>query len=217
MIGGDVRDGVIELTGIGGKPALESLRQKLIAMGVTSPLPLSRVTQTDPVFCPWEDTLRPIAKTFGDGGSTLSLRIAGDPAWLKKDDYIRPRIVMADFPGEVHVDYLDRQGNVLHMYPQPGDPKQLAAAGTPRLFQAGEALNLGDPGPETRGWQVDEPYGTDVIIAIQSEAALFDHPRPAIVEKAATYLRDLKRAVEAARSRGTRITATAMPLETRLK
>jgi len=217
MFGGDVRNGAVEISGIGGKSAIDGLRQKLIAMGVSWPVPSSRLTQTDPVFCSWEDVLRPVAKNFGDHGVPLSLHIAGNPEWLKKDDYIRPRVVMADFRGEVRVDYLDRQGNVLHMYPPSGDQKQPVGAGTARSFQPGEALDLGDPGPKSPGWQVDEPYGTDVIVAVQSEVPLFDQPRPRTIEKAADYLRDLKVAIEAARSRGARIAAAAIPLETRLK
>jgi hypothetical protein len=124
---------------------------------------------------------------------------------------------MANFAGEMRVDYLDRQGNVEHLYPQVADPAQHLAADPSRLFQPGQALDLGDPGPTNPGWQVAEPFGTDVIVAIASEDALFDRPRPANVEKAAVYLRDLRRALEAARSRGARLSATAMPLETRAK
>ena len=217
LIDGDVRDGAVVATGIAGKSAIDSLRQKLTGMGLTKPPPSLRVTQVDPIFCPWEDLLRPVARTFGDGGNRLTLRLPGDPAWLQKDDYIRPQVAMGDFRGDLRVDYLDRQGNVLHMYPQLGDPKEHLVADPPHVFTAGETINLGEPSPENRGWQVDEPYGTDMIIAIASEDALFDRPRPANIEKAANYLRDLKKAVEAARTRGARITATAMPLETRKK
>ena len=117
----------------------------------------------------------------------------------------------------MRVDYLDRQGNVQHLYPQQSDAATHTAGDPPHVFQAGEALNLGEPGSNNPGWQVDEPYGTDVIIAIASEDGLFDHPRPGNVEKAANYLRDLRKAVEAARSRGARIIATALPVETRRK
>jgi len=117
----------------------------------------------------------------------------------------------------MRVDYLDRQGNVQHLYPLLADPSQHVVADPPRVFDPGEAISLGQPGPNNPGWQVDEPYGTDVIIAIASEDALFDRPRPTNIEKAAVYLRDLRRALEAARSRGARVTATAMPLETRRK
>jgi serine/threonine-protein kinase len=217
LLDGDVRDGAVQVTGIGGRAAIDSLRQKLTAMGLTSPAPSLRVTQVDPVFCPWEDFLRPLGKTFGEGGDRLTLRLADDPAWLVNNEYIRPRLAMAGFRGELRVDYLDRQGNVQHLYPQLADPSQHLAGDPPHVFGPGEAVNLGEPGPDNPGWQVAEPFGTDVIIAIASEDGMFDRPRPGNVEKAAVYLRDLRRAVELARSRGARIAATAMPVETRRK
>ncbi|MSP00676.1 MAG: serine/threonine protein kinase [Acetobacteraceae bacterium] len=217
LFDGDVRDGQVLVTGVGGKTAIDGIRQKIGTLVLPRPAPAPRVIVVDPVFCAWIDTLRPVAKGFGEPGARLALRLAGDPAWLVKDDYIRPRLTMGDFRGELHVDYIDRAGNVQHMYPQLGDPKEHMAADAPRMFDAGEQVTLGEPGPDNRGWQVDEPYGTDMIIAIMSEDALFDRPRTANVEKAVTYLRDLKKAVEAARARGARITATAMPLETRRK
>jgi serine/threonine-protein kinase len=217
MLDGDVRDGTVEFTGIARRTAVDDLRQKLTAIGLTSPAPLLHVAEVDQVFCPIQDLLRPIAKTFGDGGDRMTMRLPGDPVWLRKDDYIRPRLTMADFRGEMRVDYLDRDGNVRHLYPQRAEPGEHLAGDPPHKFNAGEALDLGDPGPNNRGWQVSEPFGTDVIVAIASEDALFDRPRPSNVEKASDYLRDLQRAVEAARSRGVRLAATAMAVETRLK
>jgi serine/threonine-protein kinase len=215
MFDGDVRDGQVQVGGIAGRAAIDSLRQKLSAMGLGGAA--LRATQVDQAFCPWEDLLRPVARPFGDPGDGFSLRLPGDPPFLVKDEYIRPRLSMANFRGEMHVDYLDRQGNVQHLYPLLADPGQRVAGDAPHVFDPGEAISLGEPGPNNPGWQVDEPYGTDLIIAIASEDALFDRPRPGNIEKAAVYLRDLKRALESARSRGARVTATAMPLETRRK
>ncbi len=145
------------------------------------------------------------------------MRLAGDPAWLVKDDYIRPRLAMPDFRGEMRVDYLDRQGNVQHLYPQLGDAGEHLAADPPHVFAPGETLSLVNTGPRTAAQQVDEPFGTDVIIAVASEDALFDRPRTSNVEKAAVYLRDLKRAVELAVPACLRITAAALAVETRRK
>jgi hypothetical protein len=217
MIDGEVRDGGVQMAGIGGRAAIESLRQKLSAMGLNNPVPSLRVTQVDQIFCPWQDLLHPLAKTFGESGDRLALHLAGDPAWLVNNENIRPQLTMADFRGEMRVDYLDRQGNVQHLYPQLADPSQRVVADPPRVFAPGEVVNLGEPGPDNPGWQVAEPFGTDLIIAIASEDALFDRPRPANGEKATVYLRDLRRAVELARSRGARITATAIAVETRKK
>jgi len=217
VLGGDVHEGAIQLTGIAGPLAIENLRQKFAAMGLTNPEPAFRVTQVDARFCAWENFLRPIAKPFGAGEDAPKLQLADDHAWLVNNDFIRPRVTMADFRGILRVDYLDREGNVQHLFPQVADPSQHLAGDRVRRFAPGEVLNLGEPGPGNPGWQVAPPFGTDLIVAIASEDTLFDHPRPANVENAEVYLRDLKRAVEFARSRGARIAATVMPVETRAK
>ena len=217
IVDGAIRDGAVQMNGLAGATAIDAIRRKLTAMGLTRPVPWLRIEPLDSAFCPLADLLRPAAPAFGDPGARLSLRLDGDPSWLRKDDYIRPRLTMAGFRGELRVDYLDRQGNVQHLYPQLGDPGERLAADPPRLFAPGEPVALGDPGPNNRGWQVDEPFGTDMIVAVASEDALFERPRPANVEKAAVYLRDLKTALDRARERGTKLTAAVLPVETRRK
>jgi hypothetical protein len=215
VLGGDVHDGAIQLTGIAGPVALENLQQKFTTMGLTNPAPTLHITQVEARFCTWENFLRPIAKTFGAGDDDLKLHLADDPAFLVNNDFIRPRLTMAGFRGVIRVDYLDREGNVQHLFPQVADPSQHLAGDHLHRFEPGEALNLGEPGPGRPGWQVAPPFGTDLIVAVASEDALFDHARPSNVENAEVYLRDLKRAVEFARSRGARVAATVVPVVTR--
>ncbi len=217
LLDGGIKDGVAQITGLGAKTAIDAIRQKLGLAGLARPAPSLRITQIDPVFCTWIDLLRPIAGNFGDGTARLGLRLADDPAWLVKDNLIRPRLTMAGFRGELHVDYIDRTGHVLHLFPQPVDPKLPASLEPARVFGPGDQLSLGDRDHGDPFWLVDEPYGTDMIIAIASEDALFDRPRTENIEKAAVYLRDLKRALDSAKLRKTQITAAAMPVETRRK
>jgi len=217
VLGGDVHDAGIEVTGIAGPVAIDALQKRFAAMGLTSPAPMLHVSQVEPRFCAWENFVRPLAKPFGAAGDRLTLHLADNSPWLVNNDFIQPNLTMADFKGELRVDYLDREGNVQHLYPQLADPSQHLAGDPPHVFAPGEAVALGKPGPNNPGWQVAPPFGTDVIIAIASEDALFDHPRPGNVENAELYLKDLKRAVEFARSRGSRVTATAMAVETRAK
>jgi eukaryotic-like serine/threonine-protein kinase len=217
VLSGDVHEGAIQLTGIAGPAAIENLRQKLVAMGLTNPEPSFRVTQVEARFCAWENFLRPVARPFGAGEDGLRLRLADDRGWLVNNDFIRPRVTMPDFRGIVRVDYLDREGNVQHLFPQVADPAQHLAGDSMHRFEPGEVLSLGEPGPGRPGWQVAPPFGTDLIVAVASEDPLFDHARPANVENAEVYLRELRRAVEFARSRGARVTAAVMPVETRAK
>jgi serine/threonine protein kinase len=217
VLGGDVHDAGIEVTGIAGPAAIESLQKRISTMGLTNPAPMLHVAQVEPRFCAWQNFVRPLARPFGVTGDRLTLHLADNSPWLVNNDFIQPRLTMADFRGEMRVDYLDREGNVQHLYPQLADPGQHLAGDPPHVFAPGEALALGKPGPNNPGWQVAPPFGTDVIIAIASEDPLLDRPRPGNVENAELYLRDLKRAVEFARSRGARVSATAMAVETRAK
>jgi hypothetical protein len=217
MLGGDVRDGAVQFTGIAGPVALENLHQKLAGMGLSNPDPLPGVTLVEPRFCSLENFLRPLARPFGGAGDGLALHLADDPPWLLNNDPIRPRVTMPNFRGILRVDYLDRDGNVQHLFPQIADPSQHLAGDRARRMEPGEVLNLGEKSPDNPGWTVGPPFGTDVIIAVASEDALFDHARPANVEKAEVYLRDLKRGVEFARSRGARVTATAIAVRTKEK
>ena len=108
-------------------------------------------------------------------------------------------------------------GTLQHLYPQVADPKQGLTADPPKVFQPGEAVNLGDPRPGHPAWEVGPPYGTDMIIAIASSQPLFDRPRPDNVEmaaQAAEYLRELQAAVEAAQGRGVRLTGSAITVDT---
>ena len=218
MFDGGLKDGGLDITGVGGKTAVDALRQKLSGMSLLPPPPPAvHVTQVDSSYCQWLDLLRPAGGMFGDIGARLTLHLQGDPPFLVKDEFIRPRLQMPDFRGEIHVDYIDRAGNVQHLYPQLADPKGHISGDAARLFTPGETLALGDPGPDNPGWQVDEPYGTDMIIAVASEGPLFDRPRTANVEKAAAYMRDLRKALETAQGKGEKVAATAIPVETRKK
>ena len=215
LIDGELRDGQVSLTGLGGRGVAETIKKQLTAMGLARQLPSLRLAELPAVFCSWMDVLRPAGAGFGTGTPRLSLRLLSDRTELKEGEYIQPRLVMGSFRGEIHVDYIDRDGNVRHLYPQLVSPAENLAADVPRMFEPGQPLDLGEVTPSNVGWAVEPPFGTDLIIAVASEDALFDRPRTTNVEKASVYLQDLKRAVEAARARGARITAEAILVETR--
>ncbi len=182
-IEGDVGStGSATLKGMAAPPAPDALRNALAAMTVPGGVDW-QVASVDPIFCPALDLLQPIVRAFGATGTGLSLNLADGRTTLRDGDRIRPRLVMADFKGALRVDYVAHDGNVLHLYPQTADPKQgVAADPSARMFNPGEALNLGEVGPGHPAWEVGEPYGMDIIVAIQSTVPLFDRPRPSNVE-----------------------------------
>jgi tRNA A-37 threonylcarbamoyl transferase component Bud32 len=215
LIDGGMRDGGnVTLNGVAGASAADALRQALA--GLTIPGAVDwRVSSVDPIFCPVLETLHPIAPAFGASGPRLGLALADSKTRLADGEHILPRLVMPDFRGSLRVDYVGHDGNVQHLYPQLADPAQgITATDPPRVFQAGETVNLGDPHPGHPAWEVGPPYGTDMIIAIASSQPLFDRPRRGNIEPEADYARDLRAAVDAAQRRGVRLAGSAITVDT---
>ena len=220
---GELGVGVVEIAGVASKPATDRFNQAFSGLGIPDLTRLQRIGQVSPAFCSVLDMLRPITPPFGDPRARLSLRLRGDPVYLRKDNRIEPLIVMGDLRGRLTVDYIVRDKNstrltmVYHLYPQVANSKAGLDADPPREFEPGDLLKLGEKTPGHQVWEVDGPYGTDMIVAIASEQPLFARPRPDYFEPAEQYLRDLKQAIEDAKRREIRVEAAAVALETRLK
>jgi serine/threonine-protein kinase len=214
LIDGTMRDGGnIMLAGLAGPSAADALRQAL--GGLTIPGAVDwRVNSVDPIFCPALDTLHPIVPAFGAAGPRLGLTLASGRTRLHDGEHILPRLAMPDFRSTLIVDYVGHDGTVLHLYPQLADPKQGMTADPPRVFRAGEAVDLGEPRAGHPAWEVGPPYGTDMIIAVASSQPLFDRPRPGNVETVADYLRTLQAAVDAAQRNGARLAGSAITVDT---
>jgi hypothetical protein len=201
FISGTVSNGgMIALRGIAGPGGQDNLRQDIATQGIPGQIDW-RAATADKVFCPALDILQSISPPFGSGEPRLALTLANDLTALRDGQHIRPRLVMPGFPAFARVDYIAHDGNVQHLYPQIAD-RNGVVADKPRLLAANEHLNLGDPPPGQPAWEVGEPYGTDLIIAIASSQPLFDKPRPSNVERSDVYLRDLAAAVASARAAG---------------
>jgi serine/threonine-protein kinase len=209
FIGGAMRgNGEVVLTGIAGAGADQDIRQAAASRAVPGSIQW-RVAGADAVFCPALELLQSAAPPFGATEPHLALTLADDRTVLRDGERIRPRVVMPGFVGYLRVDYIAHDGNVQHLYPQIVDASG-AVADKVRLFTAGEKVSLGDPPPGQPAWEVGPPYGTDMIIAIASSQPLFTKPRPANVEAAATYLRELDAAVQAVRDGGAKLAVNAL-------
>ena len=214
-IDGDVSPtGAATLKGAAGPPAPDAVRNALAGMTIPGGINW-QIVNVDPLYCSALDILQPIMLGFGAKTPGLALSLADGRTLLRDGERIRPRLVLADFKGTLRVDYVAHDGNVQHLYPQIADPK-LGVVTEPitRTFAAGEAVNLGDVSPGHPAWEVGEPYGIDMIIAIESSQPLFERPRPANVETVADYLRDLRAAVESARQRGVRVIGNVLMVDT---
>lgn len=208
-LGGNIGDGgAITLSGLAGEQTVDALRQ-----GIASFAPPGQVDWhvdgINRVFCPALNALRPLVPAFGSVGSPrLGLQMADGRTRLHDGDEVKVLLTMPDFAGRLRVDYVGHDGSVLHLYPQVAEPKAQITGDPPRMFSAGETVNLANP-----RWLISEPYGTDMIMAVAASQPLFDHARPSNEETADVYLRDLQAAIDAARQRGVSLAGTAITLD----
>jgi serine/threonine-protein kinase len=179
------------------------------------------VRRFDGPFCPALDVLRPLRVHDLRPSSALSVTLKGDLTRLRQDDRIVLHLFMPEFAGYLQIDYLASDGAVTHLLSDDGRVLRIMTsggwkeAGPSRRYAAGEEVEVGGAeGPTAgSGWAVDEPFGTDMIVAIASEAPLFSVPRPAS-DGATAYFRDLRAALAAAEAKGERISAQALLLDT---
>jgi serine/threonine-protein kinase len=176
------------------------------------------VNAVDPVYCPALALLHPISVIAGAPGPGVGLTLDGDRTVLREDDYIRPRITMPDFAGEVRVDYLVHDGTFTHLYPSvaedvPATAKEPAHKWDRQPSQrlaAGARFALGDPGLGKPRWQSGPPYGIDMIIAVASSTPLRVTAASNYGDKDDPYLADLARAIEQARAAGARVSGALL-------
>jgi serine/threonine protein kinase len=213
MIGGDATEPArVRLNGVVSYGQASAALDRALAEAAAGAT-IERTIQVFPVsadYCRALDILRPFGLRFADAGAQLGLHLADDRTRLIDNDPIRLRLKMADFAGELRVDYLSSDGNIYHVFPADAD----ADAAAPRMFQPGQDVKPGAPGSDGKIGEVGEPFGYDMIVAVASSVPLFSKPRAKSAEPADAYLEDLQAAIEAVRQRGGRVAANALVLET---
>jgi eukaryotic-like serine/threonine-protein kinase len=218
LAGGLVQDsGGVSVSGFAGSGGADSLHQQLA--GVVGAAPLAwNVQPVDQVFCGALGALRPIAAQAGAPLSGLSVTLAGGQTTLHDGERIMPRVTMAEFSGELRVDYLGHDGSVVHLYPTAPDPAQHIDARPSIRFAPGAQLSIGEGGPGRPIWEVGPPYGTDMIIVVASSVPVLTRaPAQNAADDAAPYLRDLAAGIARVRQAGGRVAGTLLLVDTLAK
>jgi hypothetical protein len=206
--------GAVSVFGYAGGDAAAALRQQVTSVAAAAPLDW-RVQQIDPVFCAALGALRPIAAQAGAPVSGLSVTLAGGQTTLHDGERIMPRVTMADFAGELRVDYLGHDGSVVHLYPTAADPAQHVAARPATRLSPGAQLSIGEAGPGRPIWEVGPPYGTDMIIVVASSAPVLTRAPPQNADdNAAPYLQDLANGIARIRQAGGHVAGTLLLVDT---
>ncbi|MGH7067695.1 MAG: DUF4384 domain-containing protein, partial [Acetobacteraceae bacterium] len=199
--------GSITLAGLAGDQAPSELHQALADAAPSAAVNWGVSTFSGgaaAIYCRALDLLRPIATPFSASGPTLQLVLQSGKPVLVDGDPIAFRVGMPRFPAWLSVDYFSSDGTVAHLAPGPGNPAQSHRADTVVLVQ------------HNPPWTAGPPYGHDMIVAIASAKPLFATARPE-TEQASAFLPALAAALDAARSAGTHLEATALLLETHAK
>ncbi|MBX6374548.1 MAG: protein kinase [Acetobacteraceae bacterium] len=163
-------------------------------------IPLERVQLRlqpfDGPYCSALDALRPVL-SGPESAPQVSL-VGRSP--LVKGQLLRFDVTLPDWPSQLHVGYLMNTGEAVHLVPAQPQP-------------AGARIRLGEPRAGFTGWEVDEPFGTDLLLVIASERPLFPANRPQ-VEPLESYVAALSAALRTAQREGWRVAVRPMVVET---
>jgi len=209
LTSGDAAESGVTIRGLVGRHAPEAALKAAVAGAAPGAAVTWHLTTFDGPYCDALDTLRPVAPSFGAAHDALKLRLAGDRTRLVENEKILPVLTMPDFAAYLQVDYLGSDGSVFHMHG--------ASAAGGAAFPAGSRQTLGEPAKGFDGWEVAEPFGRDMIIAVAASAPLFTGPARPDSEPATSYLLALRTALDSARARGVHLDAAALALDTEHK
>jgi serine/threonine protein kinase len=203
-------DGPVVVSGIAGGRSVGALRERIAAL--VRPRVLDwQVTSVGAVFC---GALGAVHAT-GLDASPPTLILAGNRTALHDGERIQPVVTMPAFGGELRVDYIVHDGSLVHLYPTVADPAQHAVAVPARTLAPNERLTLGIGSDGKPIWEVGPPYGTDIILAVASSVPLLTQPPPEnAVDSGTAYLRQLQAAIEAARTKGAKVSSSLLPVQT---
>ncbi|NGM19289.1 peptidoglycan -binding protein [Roseomonas stagni] len=179
------------VAGIGPRGSQARLRAAL--PGAT---PRLAIAEFDGPYCPVLEALRPVEPS----ASAAAMRIGlgnGNP--VREGDPLLFDLALPDWAAHVTLVYLSSDNNAVTLE-------------TLGRQQAGQRLRLGTPRANFPGWMAEPPFGTDLALAVASEAPLFATPRP-IIEPVADFAAALRTAIAAARAGGQRISADLTVVE----
>jgi hypothetical protein len=160
-------DGAVRLTGnLATTEDLEALRREIGAIRGIGTIDFAVGLRIWP-FCEVALLLKPLVERNGEGAPQVSLangeaRI-GDPLVLD--------IKTPGFDGYLYVDYLDGDGNILHLFPNDKDALNYRPARNP--------LVLGRP-PMARCWTLGGNTGQQMVTVLAAPAPLFPARRPEV-------------------------------------
>jgi serine/threonine-protein kinase len=198
LIATSATDAGLTLLGVVERSQAAAVRAALSAGNIPAGDPAARIALQpfDGPYCPALPLLRSVL-----AGPADAPQVAVDGAMpLRRGDLLRFGVTMPSWPAHLYVAYFMKSGEVAHLVPSAQHP-------------ANARVRLGDPAPGFPGWEIDEPFGTDLMVVVASERPLFPGLRP-FVEPQEAYLEALAAALDGARRQGSRVAVRPVVIET---
>jgi len=173
-----------------------ALRRLLAARDIPAQATRLALQGFDGPYCPALEALRPVLAATGQA-PRVSL-IGFMP--LLAGQLLRLDVTMPEWPAHLYVAYFMQSGEVANLVPSATHPP-------------GSTVRLGEPRAGFPGWEVSEPFGTDLLVAVVSEGPLFGAPRPD-VEPQTNYVAALNTALGDAKRAGRRVLIRPFVVET---
>ncbi len=196
LISGAATENSLTLSGVARRGEETAIWRMLAARGIPLSAATLGVQPFDGPYCPALAVLRPVIAA-PDAAPRVSV-IGNMP--LLKGQFLRFDVTLPSWPSHLYVAYFMASGEVAHLVPSATHP-------------ADAIVRLGEPRAGFPGWEVDEPFGTDLLVAVASERPLFGANRP-LVEPQADYIAALSTALAAARQAGQRVAIRPLVIET---
>jgi serine/threonine-protein kinase len=196
LLTAEATDATLTLSGILRRGGEAAVQRVLAERNVPPQAATLRLQSFEGPYCGAIDLLRQVAAGAGEAPQVAILGVLP----LQRTDLLRLEVQMPAYAGQLQVSYVMKSNEIVHLV--PSQPQA-----------AGARIRLGEPAPGFPGWEVDEPFGTDLIVVFASQRPLFAQPRPQI-ESLDDYLPALASALRDARAQGTQVSARAVVVET---
>jgi len=174
----------------------DALRRLLAARDIPPNAARLSLQGFDGPYCSALEALRPVLAGIGQ---SPRISLVGTMPLLA-EQLLRLDVTMPEWPAQLHIAYFMQSGEVANLLPSAAHPP-------------GSTVRLGEPRAGFPGWEVSEPFGTDLLVAVVSEGPLFGAPRPE-VEAQSSYVFALNAAIGEAKRAGRRVLIRPFVVET---
>ena len=178
-------DRILILSGHLQPEDLPKLKQKLAEIPGLPEVIYEITTLTWP-YCELVEILFPLKQLNQEQRLGLEITPYQHPSHYVEEENLVLAYTIPSYNSYIYIDYYQLDGGVIHLFPNGMGLNKPVTAKTRHI--------LGDIAKGQKQWQINPPFGTEMIVIIASSTPLFDRSRPEL-EQAKDYLSALRKAI----------------------